>query len=485
MGWYLGTLLIALTLGFFDVLSVGTFGLLLLEALFVPGILYAAYHGLWLGKPFRYPTSLEMGAVVAFLACFLLSSLGTVFTGDSTLVIQSFKTFAHLFFLWLFAVLMLMLPITPEDWMKAVKIHFAWAGVVMLFGIYQLPARMYDWPLAWIDITNASFGRGQSDVEEFGQLALRFKSFYRATSIFPEPSALVGFAIATLVMLIVPYFRSGVRLIKTPWMFWSLVTLSVLSTFLAFSLTGLVMLAVVVAGIVVLYRQESIRKLSWTFVAMCVLIVAADRVVEQTASVSVLELFYQRVASVVSGAAIEAETGTIVGESVPQRVADYQVAFEAWQESPVTGVGPGNFAHSLAGRQHNSPFPSTVFGGAIAELGLPGLLTILILFFGTLGAMVMVERRWTRTHLGEDSALEMLIPWVPFRWLLIVLTGFTGHFYVSAVFWLDVTLLFSIQTEARRRLGMVRDRSIVLVRTGWRDRLLMAQEREGKHGTHH
>jgi len=50
------------------------------------------------------------------------------------------------------------------------------AFFVNIFGIYQIFARLYDWPLAWIEITNVSFEqRGMRQVQgETQQLALKF-----------------------------------------------------------------------------------------------------------------------------------------------------------------------------------------------------------------------------------------------------------------------------------------------------------------------
>ncbi len=485
MGVYLGLLFAASVLGFFHVLAIGTFGLSLLEALFLGSVVIALYHGLWKGLPFRVPRRFETGMLTALLGAFGVSALATTFMDGGPETIQSLKTFSHFFYLWGSAMLLICLPITAEQWQRALRIYFVVAGVVLFYGIYQLPARAFDWPLAWIDISNASFQRGFGEQYEAGQLALRFKDFYRATSVFSEPSALAGYATATLVMLIVPYFRGGVSVVRSRWAFWTLVVLCALSIFLAFSLSGLALAGAAMVLVMILYPKESIRKLVIAAVGMLVLIGAADRVVEATTKVSVLELFVTRVSSVVSGKAAQAEVGSVRGESITQRFADYQVSWEAWSESPVFGVGPGNFGTSVAGRRHNQPFPSTTFGSTLAELGVIGFTVFGITIVGMFFVALWIERQWTARFRGSDSPLESMVPFLPFRWLLIILTAFTGNFLVSAYFWLEVTFLVSLQGLARGELGLDRWQEVYLVQEGWRSRLIRSREGMEHHGAHH
>jgi len=485
MSVYLSMLFASSVLGFFHVLAIGTFGLSLLEFLFLGALVAAVVHGLWLGKAFRVPRRFETGAVVSLLGVVLLSALMTVLRGEGPQVMQSFKTFLHFAYLWGFCMIMLCLPITAEDWRRALQVHFVVAAGIMLFGLYQLPARMLDLPLAWIDITNASFQRGYDETLETGQIALKFKDFYRATSIFSEPSALAGYATATLSMLIVPYFRGTRSVIERRWFFWTVVVLSVMSIFLAFSLTGIVMAGAVLALVMILYPRRSIRKIAIVGAVVLVLIGVADRVVEATTSVSVVELFATRVTSLVSGKASQDESGTISGESITQRTADYRVSFEVWQEHPVTGVGPGNFATSVAGKRHNQPFPSTTIGSVLSELGVVGAVVFTMALLGFFTVSLIVERRWSASLPEEGSALDRIVPFLPFRWLLIILTAFTGNFLVSAYFWFEATFLLSALGSARQALGMDRWREVQLVREGWRSRWERAQLAKGDHGAHH
>ena len=476
---------VSAVLGFFHIVAIGTFGLTPLEALF-PGVVIALfYHAVWKGLPLRIPTRFNVMAMVAVLASVLASTLYVAFQGDYEMLSQSLKTSLHFVYQWVFAFGMLLIPIGATQWVKALRVHFVVSFLVMLFALYQLPARALDLPLAWIDITNASFQRGQDGIDEVSQLALKFKDFYRATSIFPEPSALAGYGAASLAMLIVPIFRGAPGVIKQRWFHLLSIYATIVAVFLAFSMTAVILVSATVALIVILYPKGSIKRLALVAGVGLVMVVGVDRVVENSYNVSVLELFAKRLTSLVSGAAVADETGAVYGESVTQRVSDYQVAVEAFEDSPILGVGPGNFSLSKAGKYHNQEFPASVWGSVLSELGIIGFICLVVFMFGTYFSLQADERRWTRGHLGEDSDEERLSAILPFRWLLIILAAFTSNFFVSSILWFDVVFLFSAQSAVRRAMGMDDSREFFLVQRSWQSRLAKSRQYMEHNGISH
>lgn len=453
MPYYLSWLVVSSVLGITQLFSIGGFGVTPLEFSLVGIFGIAAYRWLWLAQPIRLPRSYEVLGIVAILGAVTISAAGVVLDGSSPVVTQTLKTYAHFIYLWMVGLVFLCIPISAEDWIRALRVHFVIATVVMVYGLYQLPARVFDWPLAWIDVSNVSFTRGLSDDTEVGQIALKFQNFYRATSIFSEPSSLSGYATATLVMLIVPYFRGTASIIRQRWWFWTVIVLSVLSIFLAFSITGLLLLSAALLAMVVAYPRESARRLAIVGVCSLVFVGVADRAVEAVTNISVIELFGQRLQSYVSGAAADDELGTIAGDSFSQRLQDYQTALVAWEDAPVTGVGPGSFAESAAGRQYSQPFLSTLIGSVLVEFGLIGFVLIIGGLVGFLIRSWIVERQWTKQHRGRDLPEEQIASFIPFRWLLIVLTTVTGNFLITPAFWFDVAMLLTMQMAVLRKMG--------------------------------
>lgn len=453
MPYYLSWLVVSSVLGITQLFSIAGFGVTPLEFSLVGVFFIAAYRWLWLGQPIQLPRSYSIVGLVAILAAVTISAAAVALGGSAPVVTQTLKTYAHFIYLWMVGLVFLCLPISADDWIRALRVHFTVATVVMIYGLYQLPARVFEWPLAWIDISNVSFTRGLGDAEEVGQIALKFQNFYRATSIFSEPSSLSGYATATLVMLIVPYFRGTASIIRQRWWFWTLIILSSLSIFLAFSMTGLLLLGAVLMGMVALYPRESARRLAIVGLFSMMFVGVADRAAEAVTNISVIELFGQRLSSYVSGAAADDELGTIAGDSFSQRLQDYQTAFTAWEDAPITGVGPGSFAESTAGRRYSQPFLSTLIGSVLVEFGLLGFVLIIGGLVGFLINALLVERRWTQRYRGTDCPEEQLASFIPFRWLLIVLTTVTGNFLITPSFWFDVATLVTMQVAVMRTMG--------------------------------
>lgn len=468
MGVYLGILHLLSVLGIFHVLAIGTFGLTPLEAGMGLLMLWVPIYGVWLGKPFIVPRRWETTALVSVWAVMTVGCLGPLLSADTTFIMQSVKTHAHFTYLWLFCFIMYCMPISAADIVKGYRFHFGVSILVMLFAIYQLPARALDLPGGWLEIMNVSFQRVNEETE-FQQLALRFADFYRATSIFTEPSSLAIYSSYSLVMLVLPYVRNSPHIVRRAWLRIFIMIITLLGLFLAFSLTGLMLVGVAFILILFLYRGIAWKRFGTILVVSAVILFCTDLVVTQYSGVSVLGLFGARLESILTGQAAAGEGSTIVGESLTQRTGDYEASWEVWKEHPWLGTGPGNFGNSTFGRYHNAAFPSTSYGSVLAELGVVGLFVFVVFLVGLFVRMLMDERKWTVGHRGEDSDLERLVPSLPFRALLLIFVCFNGNNLVTANFWFEVILMLAVQNALHRATGVDRSRQIFLVRKPWRD----------------
>jgi len=76
------------------------------------------------------------------------------------------------------------------------RTHLAWfrncflffASIVLLFGIYQLLARAYDLPLAFLPVTNLQIGADEGKQRGYSNPYMGSGPFTRGSSFFPEPS---------------------------------------------------------------------------------------------------------------------------------------------------------------------------------------------------------------------------------------------------------------------------------------------------------
>lgn len=471
MTFILGILMTTAVLGLFQVLSIGDFGVPPIEVGFLFVFGYAFYHAVWLGLPLRVPRRLELIILGALLLVFTASSIVPLVSGDSPQVSQAIKTLLHFTYLCVTAIVTISLPITAKQWVQAFRIHFVISFVVVVYAMYQLPARTYEWPLGWLDVTNQSFRKLDKEASEIGQLALRFADFYRATSLFSEPSALAGYSAMSLMMLLVPFFRRSFPIIKSKIFLALSIVCTTMALFLAFSMLGFVLVCVLMVLCVVLYPRSAPKRMMIFLASSVLLLFTADFVIERNFNISVLTLFSTRVSNLVSGRATS-DASDIVGESVTQRTSDYSVSGKVFESSPIIGVGAGNFGKSEVAKRNLTSYPSTVYGSVLGEMGILGIGALVFFLLLLFGRALVTERAWTSKHCGEDSDLDRLIPLAPFRMVFIIITGFSGSFLISAIFWFDVVMVMSTVSLARRAMGTEHLQEIFLVKRAWRQRFV-------------
>jgi hypothetical protein len=274
---------------------------------------------------------------------------------------------------------------------------------VTLFAIYQVPARYFDLPFAWLKIRMGN--------EDITQIALQFEGFFRATSWFSEPSSLASYCILTLIFLIVPFFLYNVRIVNNRFVYFLALFGAVISLFLTFSLTAVLQLIVFSAALVVLSR----RKKSWINLGIIVVIIlsimiATDRVVESYAGVSVVELYGQRVASVLPGSVTTPE---VIGESYGVRSTAMKNGIMLYQQNPFFGTGIGCFKHVKISGEDTILYANQGYIDAFAALGTVGGVALLLFnLFLLYGSVRLFIAHFKRTD--TPSVPSLLLAMIPF-----------------------------------------------------------------------
>ncbi|NQW29137.1 MAG: O-antigen ligase family protein [Ignavibacteria bacterium] len=461
--------------GFFHVIAIGTFGMGMGDVFEICVILYVGYYTIWLGNSLEIPQRIETYGLVAMLGIMLLSAASVVVSGNTEMGIQTSKTLAHFLYLWLFAFLAYCVPIPPETWVKVLRFQLMIALIVAVYGLYQIAARPLGWPFAWIEISNASFSRGTDDVTSSNQLALQFGGFFRATSFFSEPSALAAYSASALSLLLVPLFRGSQAIIRSRTLFWIVLVGTMLGVFIAFSITGVLLTSCCIGVCMVLYWKRAWKKLILTLGVSALIIVGADSVIHKYLAVSVVEMFTIRIGSIIAGNASGDSETAVIGESMSQRVDDYQVSYEVMKEYPFFGAGPGNFGKTLTGKQNELQFPSTTYGSVAAELGGVGFVIFLSFLLIIVIRTFLDERKWTEITGNKNEAVETLLPFITIRILFVMLIGVAGNSFVSGYFWTEVLMVLSIQSGARRAMGIERVYLMRVVKAPWRELVLKKQ----------
>ncbi|HRK60515.1 MAG TPA: hypothetical protein PLI74_12785 [Candidatus Kapabacteria bacterium] len=200
--------------------------------------LYATYSIVWKGEPFIVPPFPVLLWLSGLTLAVFLSAMIPLLSSNAEMQLQWIKTTLHYIYVLILGVAIIGSNFTINDIYKAYKIHIYFSVLVSTFGIYQLFARAFDLPFAWITMsTNTNLARGM-DFKEWGQLSLNYGSFFRATSIFSEPSTFAGYTAQILSLLFTTISQTSAQFVNNKLFWWLIVIVNLVGLLLAFSLTG-------------------------------------------------------------------------------------------------------------------------------------------------------------------------------------------------------------------------------------------------------
>ena len=380
---------------------------------------------LWDGVELKLAKNPAILFYLLFLTATFISGLSPLLSGENIRIIQYFKTILHFHFTFLIAAVLILYKFENDTWNKFIKVWLVLSIGVNVFGVYQVIARAFDLPFAWIELTNASFfSRNQNQVDEFTQLSLRFEGFFRATSFFSEPSALGAYNALTLVFAIIPKFKGFKPFLKSNGLNNIVIVLCIIGLLLAFSLTGAAIIAVILFTILVTEKLSVFFRVIKVLPFIIILIIAANMIVENYAGISILELFGKRFGTL--GYLLTGGSGFnhgIEGESIYIRGENFSSLLNVWQSSPIIGVGLG--LTYLSPYADGWAFSDTSIMAVLGELGLIGVIPYVALYI----TLYILGFRFTNTKSifnSLDTNSQRLLS------LIIYLMGFlTVTNYIS------------------------------------------------------
>lgn len=362
-----------------------------------------------------------------------------VISNPNAEVIQFIKSYSHFIFLTLFALTLGIINLENKVFLNIFRIWLIFSILLNIFGIYQLFARAFDLPLAWIELNNVSLTGNEE--QEFQQLSLKFKNFYRATSIFSEPSALAGFNLTIIGILIAPMFKSeSYHIFKSKGFINFIFILSIITLFVTFSLTAVMGLGLLSLAYMMYNRNINYIKIFKIIAIVILLMVVADMFIVSYFETSLLELFYTRISNVL-GFSKEG----IVGESFTTRSNNFKSSFDVWMKNPLIGVGLGHtkyfseVSYSDYGIMH-----------ALMETGIIGGFFFVMIFISLLSEMLLLKNRIkelpSETHYLLNSAFYV-------TFILIGTNFISGNSFINLYLWFYLGILISIVTTVKYQLG--------------------------------
>lgn len=378
---------------------------------------------IWDGREFQIAKNPAIPIYFVFLLATVVSGIYPLVSGNGEMIAQYLKTMLHFHFTALITILLITGKYDNSTLNNFIKLWLLLSIFINAFGIYQIIARAFDLPFAWIDLTSASFfSRNQNDVDDFTQLSLRFEGFFRATSFFSEPSALGAFNGLTLAFAIIPGFKKLEPFIKSRILHNTIVVFATAGLMLAFSLTGVAILLIVLFTVFLTEKLNSLFGVIKLIPFLVIFVFLADYAVESYAGISVVELFSKRFGTLSNLIFGGGGFGSgIDGESVTMRGRNFNAMADIWQSSPFIGIGLGltYYSHLSDGWA----FSDSSIMAIMAELGLIGAIPYIALFI----SFYVISFRAIRTKiiyekLNDDS--KRLMSLVIYIMAYLIVTNF-------------------------------------------------------------
>jgi len=430
---------VGILLGAYQFFGIDTYGVTLVDIGMIAFLVATLKRLLWDGAEIVVKRSLPMLLLLAMLGFVFISGLSPLTSGDTAMQIQYLKTSTHYLYIWLITFISAIYPFENIAWKRGVQSWVILSVPINIFGVYQIVARAFDLPFAWINMNNIALATRGRDMADMGQLSLSYESFYRATSIFSEPSALAGFNAFVLTAIFVTYIKKTPSFISSDVLRKVIVVCSLVGIFLTFSLTGLALMLAVMAFAVLTERTANVLKLVKIIAVSSVIIIITNIAVESYSSISVSALFTQRVGGIVSsytGGSIE----TTTGESFFYRASNMAAAIKTWMHRPFTGIGLGCMYNFTKDKEYG--FTDSTFFQSLADTGFGGLLCISGLCVSTILLLYRITKN--KQYQMQTADAKMLIVFSLYMAVQNVITMFTTTLLVSVPLWLIWGMMLSL-----------------------------------------
>ncbi len=421
----------------FQIMAINTYALTYIDFFVYLSYIVFLKKAIWDGETLVYTKNWILPVFVLFILTVFISGLNPLFSADNRMILQYFKTTSHFLALAFFPIVLSFVKIDEKTWKRAFQIFIITCILHSIFALYQIYARAYNLPFAWIQITNVSVSeRGQTPMESINQLSLKFGGFYRATSIFTEPTGLAGHLLVGLIYLVIPYIRSKVNFFKNKTFTFAAFFIVLIGLFFTFTLTGLVGICCII--ILSLVIEKSKKRLQFVLLAVggLIAIIAANSFVESFTGTSVMELFSKRVTSITS----KSDAQYMQGESFQGRVSSMKQSIQIFQDNPAIGCGAGLTGYNKGiGIMH----ADTSIFAILGELGLVGAIPFCLLFILLFYYSYRLRRDVAYVIPDEQSNILGTIPFYIMCFLFII-NFISGNNWISIYFYAHVGFVISI-----------------------------------------
>lgn len=423
--------------GSFQLFAAGTYGVTYLDVFTLIFYIQFFVKTFFTNYEFKIPKSVIWTAIGFFFLSIIFSGIAVFFRQEATHLQQFMKTAVHFFFLMLLILISLAYPLKLSAINNLIRMWLIISIIINVFGVYQIFARAFNLPLAWLEYNNINMTlRGVGGEDVISQLSLKFGNFYRATSVFSEPSALATFNCYILIMLTCPFFQGTKNFFKSKRLNITIFVSAVVGSLLSFSLTALLGLSVYLFFVMIFESRKTKVLLTSILAATIILLAVTDTIVYSYTDTSVIGLFNQRVTAILNwNSKFKKDTD---GESFGSRMESAQNSYIIWKDYPVFGIG---FGLTQYNREVDMSFADYSILAALIELGAVGAFA----FAGIFAALTFTAYRamkYAKKIPELDDTRKRLYGLVFYLLLIQIEINFiTGNNLVSPNLWLVILFI--------------------------------------------
>ncbi len=428
----------ATVFGFIELFSVLDYGLSINDIFLIILSLIFLKDFIWKGKVLE---TAKNPAIIFFLlqiAFVLVSAAVPILKGDKIQLIQYIKTTSHFLLYTVIVFIAFTYKIENKVWIRIIRIWLISSILINLFGIYQLFARIYDLPFAFFEYNTFSSQLRTADGEgTLKQATLKLENFYRATSIFKEPSGLASFNLTILIFVFFPFIHKLKSFFRNKLLNLFILSLSLVTILLTYSLTAASVIFFLMLGFFLLTGFRFAGKFLLYILIAFIILALSDNYIEKYVDISVMEMFWDRISRLLTTFDPDKYA---VAESLPQRMKSASVALSVWATSPIIGVGMGLLAFNT---HTDITFADSSFFMVISQMGILGALAFVLM----LGVLLFKSYNFAQKYLDADkedynTTLNVLMYYLMVY--LFIVNIFISNNYVNPYMWSYLAIVYAI-----------------------------------------
>lgn len=433
----------------FQFFSVGTLGVTPSDFFIILVVIYTILSiSLTKAKISIVDHSLPKIIILFALACFF-SIIKPLFNSSDGHIFQFFKTYTHLLYLMVFGFLAFVVEIDNKSLLRIFKWLLVISILVNIYSFYQLIARVYDLPFAWVKLNNQALAdRGTGSLDNYRQLALKYKNFYRATSIFSEPSALASWNLFMLSILFPLISDKSKGLFRNRSYIIFQIVLTLLTLLITFSLTAFLGIVTIFTFLFIIANsKEKIKYLKITLFGLTILALV-DIMLSQLLGVSVFLLLFERIYLIVTSLMSD-EILLVTGDSFFFRAERMIEGFKTYIEYPFSGIGMGLFS------EYNTDieFPDNSISQVVAETGFLGMVFFILIFSSSIYTVFYLLKKHKKNPFLSELDLVLLKIAGLINVYQFFLNFASANIFVTIGMWIPFFISFSIISKLLIKSG--------------------------------